>query len=74
MVEWKDLSEREKKRLQLPRSKLSREERLLRKKLFHGKGWFDACGNLQVWCPPRDSPARKLDKAKKKAKKMRVEK
>ena len=73
MVEWNDLSEREKKRLQLPRAKLSKQERALRKKLFYAGGWFDAGGNLQQFQPPKDDSARDLKKIKSKAKKMRLD-
>ena len=53
-IHWNDLPLETQKRLQQAKSKLSEEDKRLRKKLFHGSGWIDAWGHKQKFQISRD--------------------
>ena len=62
MTKWDDLSSEQQCRLQLPRSKLTSEERALRKRLFWGNGWIDAAGHEHRWQSPKTEEDREEEK------------
>lgn len=73
-MSWDDLTAEQQKRLQLPRKKLTKEERKLRAELFHGEGWIDAYGYKHKWVKKKHADYGHGSKADKKIEKTLTKK
>jgi len=67
LKKWDELFPCQRRRLQLPRQKLNKEERALRKWLFWNDKWVDSWGHEQKFQAPREKKEVKKNVAKEKS-------